>query len=82
MQNNLDELKHILPKNGFPTRVEGAIDVGIFSTKFAYFDTRDSLGIWLEIAQHRVLGKPAPPIRVFIARLALMQRLLKPKLIH
>jgi hypothetical protein len=73
-QNNLSQLKRRLPKNGYPLYLEGGINIGLLSTHFAYFDTRDELGVWLEIAQYRLLGRHTPPTEAFITRLAKLQR--------
>ena len=61
-------------KNGYPLYLEGGINIGVLSTHFAYFDTRDELGVWLEIAQYRLLGRHTPPTEAFITRLANLQR--------
>jgi len=74
MENNLDELKRALPAAGYPLYAEGGVNLGVLSTYFAYFDTRDKLGFWLEIAQYRVMGKHRPPTEKFISRLAGWQR--------
>lgn len=74
MQNNIEELKRKLPKAGYPLYLEGGVNMGVISTYFAYFDTRDQLGVWLEIAQYRVLGRHRPPTAAFITRLAKLQR--------
>ena len=73
-QNNLAELKKDLPRAGYPLYLEGGINIGLLSTHFAYFDTRDELGVWLEIAQYRLLGRHKPPTEAFITRLAKLQR--------
>jgi hypothetical protein len=73
MQNNIAELKQALPKAGFPLYLEGGTNLGVISTYFAYFDTRERLGFWLEIAQYRVLGRHRPPTEAFISRLARLQ---------
>ncbi len=73
-QNDLGRLKQELPRAGFPLYLEGGIHVGLLSTHFAYFDTRDQLGFWLEIAQYRLLGRHRPPTEAFISRLARLQR--------
>jgi hypothetical protein len=52
----------------------GANIIGLISTYFACFDTRDELGIWLEIAQYRMLGRHRPPTEASISRLARLQR--------
>ena len=74
MQDNLDMMTKRLHAAGFPLVVEGGVNVGLISTRFAYFDTRDELGIWLEIARYRLLGRHAPPTEAFITRLARLQR--------
>lgn len=74
MQNNLAWLKRRLPRAGHPLYLEGGINIGVISTHFAYFDTREPLGLWLEIAQYRVLGRHRPPTEAFITRLARLQR--------
>jgi hypothetical protein len=76
-QNNIEELKQMLPAAGFPLYVCGGVNIGLLSTYFAYFDTRDELGFFLEIAQYRLLGGHRPPTEKFISRLARMQRLFK-----
>ncbi len=73
-ENNLAELKQRLPAAGFPLYLEGGINIGLLSTYFAYFDTRETLGFWLEIAQYRLLGRHQPPTEAFISRLARLQR--------
>ena len=73
-ENNIDELKQSLPAAGFPLYLEGGVNVGILSTQFAYFDTRETLGFWLEIAQYRFLGQHRPPTEKLISRLAGLQR--------
>lgn len=73
-QNNLEELRRTLPREGYPLYLEGGVNIGLLSTHFAYFDTRDKLGFWLEIAQYRYLGKHRPPGEAFISRLARLQR--------
>jgi hypothetical protein len=73
-ENNLDELKQRLPEAGYPLYLEGGINLGILSTYFAYFDTRELLGCWLEIGQYRFLGRPSPPTEKLITRLAGWQR--------
>ena len=50
------------------------VNLGLLSTRFAYFDTRDHLGFWLEIAQYRLFGRHRPPTEAFITRLAGLQR--------
>ncbi len=74
MQNNIAELKQSLPAAGFPLYLEGGVNIGLISTYFAYFDTREVLGFWLEIAQYRLLGMHRPPTEKFITRLARWQR--------
>ncbi len=74
MQNNILELKETLPAAGYPLYLEGGVNMGILSTYFAYFDTRERLGFWLEIAQYRLLGRHQPPTEAFITRLARLQR--------
>lgn len=74
LQNNIEELKQVLPAAGYPLYLEGGINLGLISTHFAYFDAREELGIWLEIAQYRVLGRHRPPTEAFISRLARLQR--------
>ena len=73
-QNNIDELKWALPRAGYPLYLEGGVNAGLISTRFAYFDTRDQLGFWLEIAQYRVLGRHRPPTEAFVTGLARLQR--------
>ncbi len=73
-QNNLDELKVRLPAAGYPLYLEGGISLGILATHFAYFDTREKLGFWLEIGQYRFLGQHRPPTEKLITRLAGWQR--------
>jgi len=77
MQNNLDELKVVLPDAGYPLYLEGGVDTALLSTHFAYFDAREELGVWLEIAQYRLFGKHRPPTEKFITRLAKLQRLFR-----
>lgn len=74
MENNLDELKLSLPAAGYPLYLEGGVNIGVLSAHFAYFDTRDKLGFWLEIGQYRLLGKHRPPTEKLISRLAGWQR--------
>ena len=76
-QNNIEELKKLLPEAGYPLHLEGGVNIGLLSTYFAYFDTRDELGFFLEIAQYRLLGKHRPPTEKFISRLASLQRRFK-----
>jgi hypothetical protein len=73
-QNNMEQLKQQLPAAGFPMYLEGGINIGLLSTCFAYFDTRDELGFWLEIGQYRFLGRHHPPTEKLITRLARLQR--------
>lgn len=73
-QNNISELKRRLPEAGYPLCLEGGVNIGVLSTRFAYFDTREELGFWLEITQYRLLGRHRPPTEAFITRLATMQR--------
>lgn len=74
MQNDLQRLRRLLPRAGYPLYLEGGINIGVLSTRFAYFDTREALGIWLEVAQYRLLGRHRPPTEAFITRLAQLQR--------
>lgn len=74
MQNDLDRLKRELPAAGYPLYLEGGVGLGVLSTHFAYFDTRDELGLWLEIAQYRLLGRHRPPTEALITGLARLQR--------
>lgn len=74
MQNDLQRLKRVLPRAGYSLYLEGGINIGLLSTHFAYFDTREALGIWLEVAQYRLLGRHRPPTEAFITRLARLQR--------
>ena len=74
MENNIDALKQALPAAGYPLYLEGGVNIGLLSTHFAYFDTRERLGFWLEIAQYRLLGRHRPPTERFITRLARLQR--------
>lgn len=74
-QNDIDRLKKVLPGAGYPLCLEGGINIGLLSTRFAYFDTRDDLGLWLEVTQYRLLGRHRPPTESFITRLAKLQRL-------
>lgn len=74
MENNIEELKRSLPDAGYPLYLEGGINLGVISTRFAYFDTRTELGFWLEIAQYRMLGRHRPPSEPLITRLAKLQR--------
>ncbi len=73
-QNNIAELKERLPAAGYPLYLHGGVNLGILSTYFAYFDTRERLGFWLEIGQYRLLGRHRPPTEAFITRLARLQR--------
>ena len=77
MQDNLADLRRRLAAGGFPLVVEGGVNIGLLSTHFAYFDTRDELGVWLEIAEYRLLGRHRPPSEAFITRLAKLQRRLR-----
>ena len=74
LQNNFTELREVLPAAGYPLYLEGGVNLGLLSTYFAYFDTREELGMWLEIAQYRLLGRHRPPTEAFITRLARLQR--------
>ena len=74
MQNNIEALKRLLPAAGYPLYLEGGVNIGLISSHFAYFDTREALGFWLEIAQYRLLGRHRPPTEPFITRLANLQR--------
>jgi hypothetical protein len=73
-QNNIEELKALLPEAGYPLYLQGGVNIGLLSTYFAYFDTREELGFFLEIAQYRLLGKHRPPTESFISRLSRLQR--------
>ncbi len=73
-ENNIEELKQTLPAAGYPLYLEGGVNMGFLSTYFAYFDTREELGLWLEIGQYRLLGRHRPPTEKFITRLAGLQR--------
>jgi hypothetical protein len=55
---------------GYQTAVEGGIGLGIYSTRFAYFDTRAELGFYLEIVAFEFLGRHVPPGPTAIANLA------------
>ena len=74
MQNDLKRLKRDLPAAGYPLYLEGGVQLGVLSTHFAYFDTRAELGLWLEIAQYRLLGRHRPPTEALITGLARLQR--------
>jgi len=73
-ENNIEELKARLPDAGYPLYLEGGVNLGVLSTYFAYFDTRERLGFWLEIGQYRLFGRHRPPTESFITRLARLQR--------
>lgn len=73
-QNNLDRLRRQLPRAGYALHLEGGLNVGLLSIRFACFDTRDQLGFWLKIAQFRFLGRHRPPTQAFVSRLARLQR--------
>ena len=49
--NGLDELKQKLPAAGFPLYLEGGINLGVISTRFAYFDTETHPGTVVELSE-------------------------------
>ena len=74
LTNDRDGTLERLEAAGYSATIKGALNLGFQSTHYAYVDTREELGVWLEIAQYRLLGRYAPPNEKVITRLAGMQR--------
>jgi len=74
-QENIVELERRLNNAGYVTAGSGYIGVtGLYSTTVRYLDTRDTLGIYLELVEYRMLGRHAPPGEKVISGLAKIQR--------
>jgi len=74
-QENIVELARRLNNAGYVTAGSGYIGMkGLYSTTVRYLDTRDTLGIFLELVEYRMLGRHAPPGEKVISGLARIQR--------
>mgnify|MGYP001823858381 CR=1 FL=1 len=73
-QNNIDEMLERLPQAGYPVALQGESKAGPVWTRFAYFDTRKDLGLFLEITQYRLFGRHFPPGRRMITSMAKLQQ--------
>ncbi len=76
-QDNIYELERRLNNAGYLTVGSGHIGIGgICTTRIRYIDTRDTLGIYLEITEYKTFGRHLPPGEKIISFLAKMQKLL------
>lgn len=70
-QNGMSEIASRLEAAGYPEVVRGGVTIGrALSFDFRYFDSRDQLGIYLEIQDFSALGREisiAPAIRGYAA---------------
>ena len=73
-QAELDAISQRLGSAGYPNVVRGGLHLGIYSTQFAYFDTRDELGCYLEVVEFKLLGDHSPPGKGVIEGLAKLMR--------
>ena len=74
-QEGVVELERRLNAAGYATAGSGYIGLtGLYSTTVRYIDTRETLGIYLEMVEYRLLGRHAPPGERLITGLAKLQR--------
>lgn len=75
-QEGVAELERRLNDAGYPTAGSGHIGIsGLYTTCVRYIDTRETLGIYLEMVEYRLLGRHKPPGENLITALAKLQRL-------
>jgi hypothetical protein len=74
-QEDIVELERRLNGAGFPTAGSGHIGIsGLYTTCVRYIDTRETLGIYLEMVEYRLLGRHSPPGEKLITALAKLQK--------
>jgi hypothetical protein len=74
-QKGVVELERRLNDAGFATAGSGYIGIsGLYTTCVRYIDTRETLGIYLEMVEYRLLGRHTPPGEKLITALAKLQR--------
>jgi len=77
-QAGIDWLGQRLNGAGFDTAVQGGFVWNkVFSTRFAYFDTRDEIGCFLEILEYEFFGRHLPPGASLISTLGGIQSIYK-----
>jgi len=74
-QKDIVELERRLNAAGYATAGSGYIGLtGLYSTTVRYIDTRETLGIYLEMVEYRLLGRHTPPGERIISAIAKLQR--------
>jgi len=74
-QDDIVELERRLNDAGYVTAGSGYIGLsGLYSTTVRYIDTRESLGIYLEMVEYRMLGRHSPPGEKIITGIAKLQK--------
>jgi hypothetical protein len=74
-QEGVVELERRLNAAGYATAGSGYVGrSGLYSTTVRYIDTRETLGIYLEMVEYRLLGGHRPPGEKLITGLAKLQR--------
>ena len=77
-QHGIAKLQRRLNASGFDTVVSGHAGINkLLTTRFMYFDTREELGFYLELAEYEVLGRHAPPGEGLISGIGKLQRWLR-----
>ncbi len=77
-QNGSDEIERVLNAAGFSTAVSGGVRFGsVLGFEFKYFDTRDELGIYLELLDFWYMGEKQIGIRKPIELFAGLKRKLR-----
>ena len=74
-QGNIVELERRLNDAGYVTAGSGYIGLsGLYSTTVRYIDTRETIGIYLEMVEYRLLGRHTPPGEKIITGIAKLQK--------
>lgn len=74
-QHRIFDIEQRLNAAGYPTCLSGHIGVNkLYTTRFKYFDTRDELGIYLEVCEYEMLGRHSPPGEGLIGAIGSLQK--------
>ena len=74
-QEDIPELERRLNNAGYPTAGSGHIGVkGLYTTTVRYIDTRETLGIYIEMVEYKMLGRHTPPGEKIITGIAKLQK--------
>ena len=74
-QKDIVELERRLNDAGYVTAGSGYIGLSsLYSTTVRYIDTRETIGIYLEMVEYRLLGRHTPPGEKIITGIAKLQK--------